>query len=147
MSTIDPKAFRQALGNYPTGVTVVTTTDPDGSPRGLTANSFTSVSLDPPLVLFCIAPMVSSYSVFRASNDFAISVLARHQRDVARVFSTRSSRRFARIDWRRDITGSPIIDGAASWFDCRVNSRQEVGDHLIVVGEQLVLHAGCADEP
>jgi flavin reductase (DIM6/NTAB) family NADH-FMN oxidoreductase RutF len=86
---------------------------------------------------------VSSFSVLRASDDFAISVLARHQRDVARVFSTRSSRRFARIDWRRDITGSPIIDGAAAWFDCRVHSRRDVGDHLIVVGEVLAFgHRG-----
>jgi len=135
--TIDPNELRNALGGFLTGVTVVATRDPSGTPLGFTANSFTSVSLEPPLVLFCIARSVSSYPVFENVPSFAVSVLSRSQRDVARLFAGKQGPRFEKSSWREDETGSPIIDGALAWFDCSVFARHEAGDHLVVIGEVL----------
>jgi (E)-2-((N-methylformamido)methylene)succinate hydrolase len=133
--SIDPKAFRQALGAFVTGVTVVSTLEPDGAPRGFTANSFASVSLDPPLVLVCIAKTASSYPVFSRAAHFSISVLAEAQKDISSLFASKASDKFALAPWRRGATGSPIIDGAAAWFDCRHRNIVEAGDHIILIGE------------
>ncbi|HYB08518.1 MAG TPA: flavin reductase family protein [Alphaproteobacteria bacterium] len=132
---IDSKAFRYALGAFVTGVTVVATLGPDGTPRGFTANSFTSVSLDPPLVLVCIAKTASSYPVFSQTANFSISVLAEAQKDISSLFASKASDKFALAPWRRGVTGSPIIDGVAAWFDCRRRDVVEAGDHIILIGE------------
>jgi flavin reductase (DIM6/NTAB) family NADH-FMN oxidoreductase RutF/pimeloyl-ACP methyl ester carboxylesterase len=134
---IDAKSFRRALGAFATGVTVVATLQPDGAPRGFTANSFTSVSLDPPLVLVCIAKTSSGYGLFAESARFSISVLAENQRETSGLFASKAADKFERTAWRRSAAGNPIIDGAAAWFDCRTHSVIDAGDHAILIGRVL----------
>ncbi|MER2535882.1 MAG: flavin reductase [Rhizobiaceae bacterium] len=129
----DPKAFRRALGNYPTGVTVITAPGTD-APVGVTANSFASVSLDPPLVLWSIAHTSRSHSAFVASDRFAINILADDQVKVSQAFSSSSKDKFGAVAWRRGKTGSPLIDDALAYFDCLCETRHEGGDHTIMIG-------------
>lgn len=137
----DKRAFRDALGRFVTGVTVVTARRPDGAPVGVTINSFTSVSLDPPLVLFCLALTARSLPVFRSAGAFAVSVLAEDQKDC--------SARFARLpdEWdgiETEIwdTGAPLLKGAVAGFDCVTHTIHDGGDHLILVG-RVVRFAGA----
>ncbi|MEI6001808.1 flavin reductase family protein [Paraburkholderia bengalensis] len=130
----DIAEFRRALGAFVTGVTVVTTIQPDGSPRGFTANSFTSVSLDPPLVLVCIAKTASSYKVFSQTKHFAISVLAEDQKNVSGVFASKAADKFAQVAWCARSTGAPVMDGAAASFDCTTHDVVDAGDHIILIG-------------
>ena len=132
--TIDTAEFRRALGAFVTGVTVVTTIQPDGSPRGFTANSFTSVSLDPPLVLVCIAKTASSYEVFSQTKHFAVSVLAEDQKNVSGVFASKAADKFAQVAWCARTTGAPVMDGAAASFDCTTHEVVDAGDHVILIG-------------
>jgi (E)-2-((N-methylformamido)methylene)succinate hydrolase len=132
--TIDPRAFRRALGSFLTGVTVVATLQEDGGPRGFTANSFTSVSLDPPLVLVCIAKTASSCPVFASAAHFSINVLAEHQASVSMLFASKAADKFAQTAWRRGPAGSPIIDGVTAWFDCYRHEVVDAGDHVILIG-------------
>ncbi|MBV9524161.1 MAG: flavin reductase family protein [Alphaproteobacteria bacterium] len=134
---IDAKAFRQALGAFATGVTIVATRAPGGEPRGFTANSFTSVSLDPPLILICIAKAAASFPIFSAASHFAISVLAERQEAISSLFASKAADKFARTPWREGSAGSPIITGAAAWFDCRRHQLVDAGDHVILIGEVL----------
>lgn len=134
-STIDTMEFRKALGSFVTGVTVVATTQEDGTPRGFTANSFSSVSLTPPLISVCIGKVASSYPVFSDTSHFSVSVLAEHQKNVSGVFASKSPDKFAQVDWHKGVTGSPIIDGAAAWFDCETYQVVEAGDHIILLGK------------
>ncbi|HEY4802714.1 MAG TPA: flavin reductase family protein [Paraburkholderia sp.] len=130
----DIAGFRRALGAFVTGVTVVTTIQPDGSPRGFTANSFTSVSLNPPLVLVCIAKTASSYAVFSQTRRFAVSVLAEDQKHVSGVFASKAADKFAQVSWSTRATGAPVMDGAAASFDCATHEVVEAGDHIILIG-------------
>lgn len=134
-AAFDAKAFRQALGAFVTGVTVVTTRDATGEMRGFTANSFSSVSLDPPLILVCIARTASSFPVFSAAGNFAVSVLAAGQKDVSALFASKSADKFGDSRWHIGPAGSPVIEGAAAWFDCRRHDVVEAGDHVILIGE------------
>lgn len=131
---VDPRAFRRALGSFLTGITVVATVQPDGTPRGFTANSFTSVSLDPPLILICIAKTASSCPVFSAAEGFSVNVLAEHQVPVSGLFASKSADKFAGVGWRRGPAGNPVIDEVAAWFDCRRHEVIDAGDHVILVG-------------
>lgn len=133
-STFDVVEFRRALGAFVTGVTVVTTIQADGSPRGFTANSFTSVSLDPALILVCIAKTASSHPVFSQTQRFAVSVLAEDQRPVSGVFASKSADKFAQVAWHARRTGSPVMDGAAASFDCETHQVVDAGDHIILIG-------------
>jgi flavin-dependent trigonelline monooxygenase, reductase component len=126
--------FRRALGAFVTGVTVVTTIQPDGSPRGFTANSFTSVSLDPPLILVCIAKTASSHDVFSKTQHFAVSVLAEDQKPVSGVFASKAADKFAQVAWQARKTGAPVIDNAAASFDCMTHEVVDAGDHIILIG-------------
>ncbi|MCA8387916.1 flavin reductase family protein [Burkholderia multivorans] len=130
----DTSGFRRALGAFVTGVTVVTTIQSDGSPRGFTANSFTSVSLDPPLILVCIAKTASSHPVFSATQRFAVSVLAENQADVSGVFASKAQDKFARVPWDTHKTGAPVIRDAAASFDCVTHDVVDAGDHIILIG-------------
>ncbi|MGL4290784.1 MAG: flavin reductase family protein [Phreatobacter sp.] len=127
--------LRRAFGTFLTGVTVVTTRDGGGRPCGMTANSFTSVSLDPALVLVCIGKRSSNIGSFRETESFAGNILGREQAGVATVFASRGADRFAGVDCRRAATGAPILDDCLSWFDCRLHQRVDAGDHLILIGE------------
>ncbi len=131
---VDPRAFRRALGSFLTGVTVVATTAPDGTPRGFTANSFTSVSLDPPLILVCIAKTAASCPIFTSADGFSVNVLAEHQAAVSGLFASKSADRFAGVAWRRGPAGSPVLDEVTAWFDCRRQNVVDAGDHVILVG-------------
>jgi len=123
------------MGTFPTGVTVVAARDPAGAPVGLTVNAFTSVSLEPPLVLVCIDRSASSHDVLLQAGAFAVSILSSGQEALARRFAVDpSAERFAGVDWHEGPAGAPVLDGAAGWLACTVESVHSGGDHTIVVG-------------
>lgn len=130
----DIRALRGAFSNFLTGVTIVCTVDPNGNARGFTANSFTSVSLDPPLVLICVAKTASSYETFRQCRSFSVNVLGESQRELSTIFATKAPDKFNNIDIRYAKTGAPIILDSLSWFDCTAFNYVEAGDHIILVG-------------
>jgi len=127
--------FRAALGTFATGVTIVTARDASGAPIGLTANSFNSVSLDPPLVLWSLAREAGSMPHFQRGSHYAINILAADQRELAERFSRREPDRFAGVAFREGSGGAPILEGAAAVFECFNRSRYAEGDHVIFVGE------------
>ena len=134
MSAFDPRELRNAFGTFMTGVTVVTSAGADGAPVGFTANSYTSVSLDPPLLLVCPARSLSSFPVFDTCGHFAVNILAEDQQDVSNIFATSKTDRFAQVSWRADEWGCPIVNGSAASFSCATHQRTAAGDHLILVG-------------
>jgi flavin reductase (DIM6/NTAB) family NADH-FMN oxidoreductase RutF len=127
--------FRTALGMFATGVTIVTARTPDGVLVGLTANSFNSVSMSPPLVLWSLAQSAASMAAFSTGSHYAINILSADQQDLARQFSTKGVDRFAGVGFTLGISGAPLINGAAATFECFNRSRYEEGDHVIFVGE------------
>jgi flavin reductase (DIM6/NTAB) family NADH-FMN oxidoreductase RutF len=127
--------FRQSLATFATGVTIVTARGADGQLTGLTANSFNSVSLEPPLVLWSLAKRAGSMPIFSRGSHYAIHVLAAEQHALAERFAARGVDRFADIAWREGAGGAPIFDGACAVFECFNRSRYEEGDHVIFVGE------------
>ncbi|QPC89362.1 flavin reductase [Mesorhizobium sp. INR15] len=131
---IDPIALRRAFGTFVTGVTVITTRDGDGTPRGMTANSFTSVSLDPPLLLVCVGKAAASFAAFNTSDCFAVNLLHEGQTDVSSVFASKSPDKFQSIVHDRVHTGAPILNECLTWFDCTVHDRIEAGDHVVLIG-------------
>ncbi|WP_300517488.1 flavin reductase family protein [Aliiroseovarius sp.] len=135
MTQIDPRALRDAFGAFMTGVTVVTAHDADGNPLGFTANSFTSVSLDPPLVLVCLANSSRNYQALSQAEGFAVNILAETQKDVSNTFARPVEDRFAAVDWRPGPHGSPVFDGVSAWFDCSMFNTVDAGDHLILIGK------------
>lgn len=130
----DRQEFRRALGQYPTGVTVITTVEPNGTPRGFTANSFASVSLDPPLLLVCIAKSAASCEAFCEASSFAINILEEGQKDISGLFATQRPDKFQIAPWREGNAGAPLIEGALAWFECQRQDRVEAGDHIILIG-------------
>ncbi|MBU9215925.1 flavin reductase [Burkholderia gladioli] len=133
-TTIDPKALRRAFGTFVTGVTVLTTLDAEGRPRGMTANSFASVSLDPPLLLVCVGAGASSYPAFAAADKFAVNLLSDSQVDVSNLFASKAADKFAAINHDVVHTGAPVLTDCLTWFDCSMHDRVEAGDHLILIG-------------
>jgi len=132
--------FRSALGMFATGVTIVTTLSDKGEPLGLTANSFNSVSLNPPLVLWSLAMRSMSLPVFRAGTHYAINILAADQQELALRFAKPGLNRWKDVAWHPGVAGAPVIEGAAASFECFNRSRYEEGDHVIFVGQ--VEHCG-----
>ena len=132
---IDPGRFRQALAQFATGVTVVTTIDPDGRPLGLTVNAFCSVSLDPPLVLVCIHNRSETHSGFETSKRFGVSVLAEDQEVWSQRFAFGGPEKFTAQPLLLGENGVSLIPGALAHFECRVVSALPGGDHTIYVGE------------
>jgi flavin reductase (DIM6/NTAB) family NADH-FMN oxidoreductase RutF len=131
---IDGQRFRQVLGSYPTGVTVVTAIAEDGSPAGMAVGSFTSVSLDPPLIAFLPDKSSTSFPKIRTAASFCVNVLAADQEDICRAFATRGGDKFAGVKWSATESGAPRIDGVSAWIDCDFQSIQETGDHYLVLG-------------
>ena len=131
------RALRNAFGSFATGVTVVTTRQPDGKPRGFTANSFTSVSLDPPLLLVCIAKAAHSCDSFAQADHFAVNILADNQKEISGLFASQSTEKFDIAKWHVDAQNVPLIKGALANFSCTRHRLVDAGDHLILIGHVL----------
>jgi flavin reductase (DIM6/NTAB) family NADH-FMN oxidoreductase RutF len=142
--SIDGATFRRVLGHYPTGVCVITATDSDGTAAGMVVGSFTSVSLDPPLVAFFPDKGSSSWPRIAAAAKFCVNVLASDQLDLCRRFASRGGNKFEGVSHRLSDNGSPILDGVIAWIDCALHATHEAGDHLIVLGQ---VHALEVDKP
>ena len=127
--------FRTALGTFATGVTIVTACDAAGAPVGITANSFNSVSLSPPLVLWSLARIAGSMAAFEHGSHYAINILAADQHALALRFAAKAIDRFAGVPFRIGVSGAPVLEGAAAVFECFNRSQYEEGDHVIFVGE------------
>lgn len=148
----DAKGFRQALGSFATGVTIITTRSADGEPLGLTVNSFNSVSLDPPMVLWSLAETALSLPIFRDAEYWAVHVLSSAQEDLSTRFATRSEDKFAGLDLEEGLGGIPMLRNCTARFQCKTAFQYEGGDHVIFVGEvqsfdqaesaPLVFHGG-----
>jgi flavin reductase len=143
----DAAGLRKVLGRFPTGVTVVTAHA--GAPCGMTANAFTSVSLDPPSILVCIHRNAAIYQAVRKTGSFAVSVLSAAQEDVARHFADHSRPRgeaeFDTVSWSpAPLTGTPVLDGSLAWLDCALTTSYDGGDHEIFLGQVLASGFGSA---
>jgi flavin reductase (DIM6/NTAB) family NADH-FMN oxidoreductase RutF len=132
--TVDPRKLRNALGRFATGVTVITTQTPSGKLEGLTANSFSALSLDPPLVLWCIRRSAPSLPGFLAADGFAVNVLGADQRKLAATFATASIDKFADVPFAVGLRGYPILPSSIAVFECQTEDTVAGGDHLIFIG-------------
>lgn len=151
-NTFDSRNFRNALGAFATGVTIVTTRDAEGKDVGLTANSFNSVSLDPPMVLWSLAKTSAALPAFMEGENFAVHILAAEQEALSNTFSRKGVDKFAGLEVKRGIGGVALLDGCSAYFECKTTFRYEGGDHVIFVGEvvgftdqaraPLVYHSG-----
>jgi flavin reductase (DIM6/NTAB) family NADH-FMN oxidoreductase RutF len=148
------KGLREALSRFVTGVTVITTRTRQGSLEGLTANSFSALSLDPPLVLWSLRNNATTFNAFTREADwFAVNVLGADQEDVSRHFARSSTEKFAGFDWEAGLGGCPVVPGCIAQFECRVENLVPGGDHMILIGrvekatlrrgEPLLFHAGA----
>lgn len=135
MTTHDPKALRNAFGSFMTGVTIVTAVSKTGEKVGFTANSFTSISMDPPLLMVCPANKLSSFDIFEQCEHFAVSVLAEDQQHASNCFAGSKEDRFAQVEWHEDAFGTPLISGAVAHFSCSAFEKIPAGDHLMLVGQ------------
>ncbi|WP_286239497.1 flavin reductase [Neptuniibacter halophilus] len=137
MRNLDVRDFRRALAQFPTGVTVITTLDGDSQPVGVTASSFNSVSIDPPLILWSIDKGAYSLETFRTAEFFAVNVLGRDQVDISNRFASRGEDKFKGVEYSAGAGGSPVLQDYAAQFECKTWAVYEGGDHLILVGEVL----------
>lgn len=140
------RLFRDVLGQYGSGVTIVTTVQ-DGSPIGLTCQSFTSVSLDPPLVAFLPTKASRAFAAIKETGHFCVNFLAADQVDVSNVMASRSEDKFAEVAWTRSVSGSALLDGAVAHTDCTVEAIHDAGDHWIVVGRVVDLAVDNTVDP
>ncbi len=131
----DLRELRNAFGTFMTGVTVVTTKEENGTPRGFTANSFCSVSLNPAMLSICISKSADSFEVFRTAEGFAINVLSESQVGISSLFASKRPDKFTITPWQEGPLGHPLLDGNCAWFDCTVQQRMDVGDHMLMIGE------------
>jgi flavin reductase ActVB len=132
--------FRRACGRFATGVTIASVLDSAGTPHGLTVNSFSSLSLKPPLILICLGHRVTMIEAFRTARYFGISVLAENQRELADRFARKGHDRFNGTAWQAGHTGVPLLDGAIARIECATHHRFTAGDHDILVGEMVEAH-------
>ncbi len=152
---IDGMRFRSVLGRFATGVVAITGIDPEtGAPTGLAANSFTSVSLDPPLVAFCVAHTSSTWPRLRTAERLCINILSEPQQHVSRRLAAKGGDKFAELEWSTSPGGGPVLKGALAWIECTIEDQHMAGDHLIVVarvhrldthhdGEPLLFYQGA----
>jgi flavin reductase (DIM6/NTAB) family NADH-FMN oxidoreductase RutF len=134
LSSFEARELRTAFGSFMTGVTIVTTAGIDGTPRGFTANSFTSVSIEPPLLLICIGKSAASMEVFRQAKGFAVNILSEAQKDTSVLFASKRPDKFEAAKWHAGPFGNPLIEGSAAWFDCARYQVIDAGDHIILMG-------------
>jgi 3-hydroxy-9,10-secoandrosta-1,3,5(10)-triene-9,17-dione monooxygenase reductase component len=142
---IDQARFRRVLGHLPTGVTVITAHGKDG-PVGMAANSVTSVSLDPPLILFCPAKSSTTWPEIRAAERFCVNVMAGHHEEVTRRFAAKGADRFSGVDHEHRPTG-PALTDAVAWIECELHDEHDAGDHTIVVARVVAIAAASGVEP
>ncbi|MEM9104466.1 MAG: flavin reductase family protein [Pseudomonadota bacterium] len=135
MTRFDPRVLRDAFGTFMTGVTVVTSHDGQGAPIGFTANSFTSVSLDPPLLLISLSKGSSNFKTLTDAPGFAVNILSENQEDLSNRFSRPVDDRFADLEWHSGPYGSPLLRGVTAWFDCSMHKTVDAGDHVLLIGE------------
>jgi flavin reductase (DIM6/NTAB) family NADH-FMN oxidoreductase RutF len=143
----DTRAFRNALGGFATGITVVTAVAPDGTPLGLTVSSFNSVSLEPPLVLWSLDANSQCLNAFERASHFAVNVLAADQEDVSNRFASRAEDKFAGLTWSAGLGGAPLLPGTCASFECINAARHPGGDHLIFIGQVERFSHDPAREP
>ncbi len=139
-SPLDRGRFREVLGHFASGVTVVTALE-DGQPVGFTCQSFSSLSLDPPLILFAAAKSSTSWPRISEAGAFCVNVLEAHQEPLCRVFAETGADKFAGVGWTHASSGSPILEGVLAWVDCELEQIVDAGDHELVVGRVLDLGA------
>lgn len=142
---ISEAAFRQACGQFATGVAVATVCGPSGEPHGLTINSFTSVSLTPPLILICIDYRAQVLQVFLRASHFAVNILRDSQQDISNRFAYRAEDRFAGVAWKPGSTGAPLIDGSLATVECATRQVVEGGDHTILLAEAVAVSSNAGD--
>jgi flavin reductase ActVB len=146
VAMIDPDAFKTAMGSFPCGVVIATTLDPQGQPWGFTASSFASVSLEPPLVLVCLARSAECHARFAVAQRFSISILAARDEALARRFATRGAPKFAGDEFVLDAHGLPLIRNAVAALTCRKFSEYGCGDHSVIIGEVQAVDLGGEGE-
>ncbi|MBJ7288846.1 3-hydroxy-9,10-secoandrosta-1,3,5(10)-triene-9,17-dione monooxygenase reductase subunit [Williamsia sp.] len=143
----DSRQFRTAMGQFCTGVTVITTLDAEGSPAGFACQSFAALSLDPPLVLFCPQKTSRSWKIIEAAGNFCVNILSNHQQDVSATFGAPGTDKFAAIEWDPSPSGLPVIKRSITWAECTVERVEDGGDHLIVIGRVSTLGEMLQDKP
>ena len=134
---VSQEVFRKIMGHFATGVMVVTARLASGKRAGFTVNSFTSVSLSPPLVLFCVGHESDSFQAMSEAAHFAVNFLAEDQEELSRQFASRTTDRFQNVDWRDGVYGSPLIQGCLGFVECRKVTAHAHGDHTVIIGEVL----------
>jgi len=145
--TVNPRTFRKTLGCFPTGVTVVTTLDQAGAPVGVTVSSFTSLSLEPPLVLFCLDSRNPNLGAFQAAGHFAVNVLRQEQRELSIRFASRLEDKWKGVTWEAGALGSPLLPGCLATLECRLSAIHEGGDHQIIIGQVEGLEHAQGGQP
>jgi flavin reductase (DIM6/NTAB) family NADH-FMN oxidoreductase RutF len=143
--SIEPRDFRDTVGCFATGITIITTIEADGTPVGLTANSFTSLSLDPPMVLFCLDYKVASFDAFKPGGNFAVNILASEQQDLSNRFAKSGPDKWDGVKFDTWDSGCPILPGCLASMECKVSSINEGGDHVIVIGEVVRMERAQGD--
>lgn len=138
-TAIEPLRFREALGHYASGITVITSHS-DGEPLGFTCQSFYSVSMNPPLVSFSVMCSSASYPGIRQAGRFAVNILSGEQVGISNQFARRGTEKWQGVDWQTSPLGNPIIAGSLHWLDCEIHAEHAAGDHLIVIGEVKALN-------
>jgi 4-hydroxyphenylacetate 3-hydroxylase, reductase component len=141
MAPVSSEQFRHACGQFATGVVVAAVIDTAGAPHGLTVSSFTSVSLHPPLVLICLGHAVTNIEQFRQASHFGLSILGEEERRISDRFAQKGHDRFDGVEWRRGETGVPLLMHALATLECAAHQRFTSGDHDILVGEVVRIHA------
>lgn len=137
-TTLDPHQFRRAMSTYPTGITVVTATY-QGKPVGMSANSFASVSLEPPLVLFCAAYNSSTWPHIEAAGHFVVNVMSAGTEELAARFAAKNVDRFEGVEHDTGVSGGPVLAAARSYFECEIEAIHEAGDHAVVIGRVVAM--------
>lgn len=137
MTNDETRALRNALGNFATGITVVTAIDSNGNPQGMTANSFSSVSLEPPLVLWCVGRDSRLFELFENVDHFAVNILHSGQESISQLFAGPEGDKFGQLPWHTGLNNLPLLDDCDCYFQCAVEHRYPGGDHTIIVGRVL----------
>ncbi|MDU9402717.1 flavin reductase family protein [Pseudomonas sp. zfem004] len=147
-TAIEPSRFREALGHYASGITVITSLS-DGEPLGFTCQSFYSVSMSPPLVSFSVMASSASYPGIRQAGRFAVNILSGEQVGISNQFARKGTDKWHGVQWQASPLGNPVIAGSLHWLDCQIHAEHPAGDHLIVIGEvkALKLHEASATQP